>query len=84
MAIQYEINMFETDPNDASKTFVTFIVKNDADKMFVISKSVTTGSNTDAQICTAAQAAAQTEIDTWVSNQTNLGKKWNPDTSTIE
>ena len=76
--------MFETDPQDASKTFVTFIVKNDADKMFVISKSVTTGSNTDAQICTAAQAAAQTEIDTWVSNQTNLGKKWNPDTSTIE
>ena len=84
MAIQYEINMFETDPQDASKTFITFIVTNENDKTFVISKSVTTGSNTDAQICTAAQAAAQTEIDTWVSNQTNLGKKWNPDTSTIE
>ena len=84
MAIQYEINMFETDPQDASKTFITFIVTNEDDKTFVISKSVTTGSNTDVQICTAAQAAAQTEIDTWVSNQTNLGKKWNPDTSSIE
>ena len=84
MAIQYEINMFETDPQDASKTFITFIVTNENDKTFVISKSVTTGSNTDVQLCTAAQAAAQTEIDTWASNQTNLGKKWNPDTSAIE
>jgi len=84
MAIQYEINMFETDPQDASKTFITFIVTNENDKTFVISKSVTTGSNTDVQLCTAAQAAAQTEIDTWVSNQANLGKKWNPDTSKIE
>ena len=84
MAIQYEINMFETDPQDASKTFVTFIVKDDADKMFVISKSVTTGSNTDAQICTAAQAAAQSEIDAWVAQQSVIGKKWNPDTSSIE
>ena len=84
MAIQYKINMFETDPNDASKTFITFIVTNEDDKTFVISKSVTTGSNTDAQLCTAAQAASQTQIDAWVSNQTNLGKKWNPDTSSIE
>ena len=84
MAIQYEINMFETDPNDASKTFITFIVTDEDDKTFVISKSVTTGSNTDAQLCTAAQAAAQTQIDAWVSNQANLGKKWNPDTGSIE
>tara|TARA_R110002167_G_scaffold163318_1_gene360163 strand:+ start:1265 stop:1519 length:255 start_codon:yes stop_codon:yes gene_type:complete len=84
MAIQYEINMFETDPQDASKTFVTFIVKDDADKMFVISKSVTTGSNTDAQICTAAQAAAQSEIDNHFAQAANIGKKWNPDTEAIE
>jgi hypothetical protein len=40
MALKYEINMFETDPNDASKTFVTLLVKDDAGHSFAISKSV--------------------------------------------
>ena len=84
MALKYEINMFETDPNDASKTFVTLVVTTEAGKSFVISKSVTTGSNTDAQIIKAAQTAAQSEIDTWVSQVSNIGKTWNPDTESIE
>ena len=84
MALKYEINMFETDPNDASKTFVTLVVTTEAGKSFAISKSVTTGSNTDAQIIRAAQTAAQSEIDTWVSQTSNIGKVWNPDTESIE
>ena len=76
--------MFETDPDDNSKTFVTLIVTTETGKSFVISKSVTTGSNTDAQIIKAAQTAAQSEIDTWVSQTSNVGKVWNPDTESIE
>ena len=84
MALKYEINMFETDPNDASKTFVTLVVTTDGEKSFAISKSVTTGSNTDAQIVKAAQTAAQSEIDAWASQVSNIGKIWNPDTESIE
>tara|TARA_Y100000361_G_C11039884_1_gene279329 strand:- start:5 stop:259 length:255 start_codon:yes stop_codon:yes gene_type:complete len=84
MALKYEINMFETDPDDASKTFVTLVVTTEAGKSLAISKSVTTGSNTDAQIVKAAQTAAQSEIDTWVSQIANIGKVWNPDTESIE
>ena len=83
MALKYEINMFETDPDDASKTFVTLVVTTDGGKSFVISKSVTTGSNTDAQIVKAAQTAAQSEINTWESQVANIGKVWNPDTEEI-
>tara|TARA_B100000902_G_scaffold306141_1_gene294706 strand:+ start:212 stop:466 length:255 start_codon:yes stop_codon:yes gene_type:complete len=84
MALKYEINMFETDPDDASKTFVTLVVTTEVGKSLAISKSVTTGSNTDAQIIKAAQTAAQSEIDTWVSQVSNIGKTWNPDTESIE
>jgi hypothetical protein len=84
MALKYKINMFETDPQDTSKTFVTLIVADDAAHTFVVSKSVTTGSNTDAQIIKAVQAAAQTEIDTHFDLASNIGKTWNPDSETIE
>ena len=84
MALKYEINMFETDSSDASKTFVTFVVKNDKEQTFVVSRSVTTASKTDEQICTEAQAAAQSEIDTWASQVANIVKTWNPDTNKIE
>ena len=84
MALKYEINMFETDSSDASKTFVTLVVTDDAAHSFVISKSVTTGSNTDAQIIKAVQAAAQTEIDNHFAQAANIGKTWNPDTESIE
>ena len=84
MALKYEINMFETDSSDASKTFVTLVVTDDAAHSFVISKSVTTGSNTDAQIIKAAQTAAQTEIDNHFAKVANVGKSWNPDTESIE
>ncbi len=85
MTLKYTINTFETDPNDASKTLVTFVVDDDVTKQtFAISKSVTTASNSDAQLCTAAQSAAQSEINAWASNNANVGKVWNPDTESIE
>ena len=84
MALKYNINMFETDPDDATKTFVTLLVTADDGHAFGISKSVTTGSNTDAQIIKAAQTAAQTEIDNHFAKVANVGKSWNPDTESIE
>ena len=85
MALKYKINIFETDPEDASKTQVTLVVTDDAnDRVFAITKSVTTGSKTDAQIVKAAQAEAQSEIDTWKAQGDVAGKTWNPDTESIE
>ena len=84
MGLKYNINMFETDPDDATKTFVTLLVTDDDGHAFGISKSVTTGSNTDAQIIKAAQTAAQTEIDNHFAKVANVGKSWNPDTESIE
>jgi len=84
MALKYKINMFETDTEDASKTQVTLIVTDDDNNTFVITKKVTTGSNTDAQIVKAVQAAAQTEIDNHFAKFATVGKTWNPDTESIE
>jgi len=85
MATNYEINMFETDSVNSSKTMVTFKVTDTTNnKILVITKSVTTGSNTNAEICTAAQTAAQTEINAWVASNALIGKTWNPDTSEIK
>ena len=81
MATTYEINMFETDSVNSSKTMVTFKVTDTTNnKILVITKSVTTGSNTNAEICTAAQ----TEINAWVASNALIGKTWNPDTSEIK
>tara|TARA_R100001015_G_C4624344_1_gene182469 strand:+ start:1600 stop:1854 length:255 start_codon:yes stop_codon:yes gene_type:complete len=84
MALKYNINMFETDPDDASKTFVTLLVTDDLDHVFVISKSVTTGTKKDETIIKQAQAAAQTEIDNHFAKFATVGKTWNPDTESIE
>ena len=84
MTLKYSINMFETDPEEVSKTFVTLMVSDDDDHTFVISKSVTTGSKTDEQIIKAAQTAAQSEIDAHFAQAANVGKTWNPDSQTIE
>jgi len=84
MALTYKINIFETDPADASKTQVTLVVTDDTnDRVFAITKSVTTGSNTNAQIVKAAQTAAQSEINTWEAEGAVAGKTWNPDTEEI-
>ena len=41
MALQYKINMFETDGSDANKTLVSFIVEdNVSHEKFAISRSI--------------------------------------------
>ena len=84
MALKYQINMFETDPDDATKTFVTLLVTDDAGHAFGISKSITTGTKKDETIIKQAQAAAQAEIDNHFAQVANVGKMWNPDTESIE
>jgi len=85
MALQYKINMFETDGSDADKTFVTFIVEdNVSHEKFAISKSITTASKSNEVIVKEAQAAAQTEIDAWVASYAVVNKIWNPDTESFE
>ena len=85
MALTYTINMFETDHDDATKTMVTFVVNDESiDGPYVITKRITTGSNTNEQILALAQTEAQAEIDAWRASYDVLGKTWNPDTNTIE
>ena len=83
MAIIYKIKSFQTDPEDATKTLVGFTITNDKENILFIDKSVTTGSNTDAQLITAAQTAAQSEINAWTEEKEIVGKTWNPDTSEL-
>ena len=85
MSLTYKINMFETDHDDATKTMVTFVVSDESiDSPFVITKRITTGSNTNEQILALAQTEAQAETDAWVASYDDLGKTWNPDTNTLE
>ena len=52
--------------------------------VFIIDKRITTGSNSDEQLVTAAQAAGQAEIDEWAASFANVGKTWNPETNSFE
>mgnify|MGYP003142986688 CR=1 FL=1 len=84
MSLTYTIDKFETDPDDATKTLIGFRITDANGDIFIIDKRVTTGSNSDEQLVTAAQSAAQSEIDAWVSSNANVGKTWNPDTKSFE
>jgi hypothetical protein len=85
MALQYKINMFETDGSDANKTLVSFIVEdNVSHEKFAISRSITTASKSNEAIVKEAQAAAQTEIDAWAASYAVVNKIWNPDTEQFE
>ena len=83
MALDYKINIYETDPNDASKTYVTFIVTNEEKQAYACSTSITTGTKKPETILKQAQAALQSDIDTWAAS-VKVGKTWNPDTESIE
>ena len=84
MTITYKIKDYKTDPDDALKTMVGFIVTDEKGRQFLIDKKVTTGSNTKEQIITAAHTASQTEVNDWIAYEENIGKTWNPDTNTLE
>jgi len=84
MALDYKINLYETDPDDASKTFVTFIVTNEEKQTYACSTSITTGTKKAETILKQAQAALQSDIDAWAASIGKVGKTWNPDTEAIE
>jgi len=83
MSLDYKINIYETDPDDASKTYVTFIVTNEEKQAYACSTSITTGTKKPETILKQAQAALQSDIDTWAAS-VKVGKTWNPDTESIE
>ena len=84
MALTYQIDKYEVDSEDDTKTKVGFKVTNDSGNILIIDKSVTTGSNTAEQIVTAAQADAQDEINAWDTATAKVGKTWNPETNEFE
>tara|TARA_Y100001937_G_C7055804_1_gene301330 strand:- start:167 stop:421 length:255 start_codon:yes stop_codon:yes gene_type:complete len=84
MSLTYKIDKFQKDPDDATKTLVGFRITDEAGNVFIIDKRITTGSNSDEQLVTAAQAAGQAEIDEWAASFANVGKTWNPETNSFE
>ena len=84
MSLTYAIDKFEIDGEDATKTLIGFRITDANGDIFIIDKRVTTGSNSDEQLVTAAQSAAQSEIDAWVASRANVGKIWNPNTNSFQ
>ena len=86
MALEYNINIYETDEDDATKTMVTFMVKDKSltDNTFIITKRITTGSKTKEKILEEAHSQSQSEVNEWQETFTTVGKTWNPDKKSIE
>ena len=85
MALTYKIKTYEVEEGDSSKTRVGFTVTDDSDNTyFLIDKLITTASKTVDAISTEAYDACQTEVTAWVDSKSNLGKTFNPTTSTLE
>ena len=85
MALTHKINIYEVDPEDATKTMATFVVQNDGvGDSFVVTKRIVTASKTKEVILTEALAAAQAEIDAWVASLAVVGQIWNPTTNSID
>ena len=83
MALTYTIKNYEVDPQDDTKTYIGFSIKDEKGNVFLIDKKVTTGDKTQPQLLAAAQAAGQAEIDAWQKSKADLGKTWNPDTGEV-
>ena len=80
--MQVEIKNFE---NDGDNKFVGFYIRNDANALFVIDKRVPLASGkTDEQYVQEALALAKPEIDEWLTAQSVVGRKWNPQTNSFE
>lgn len=84
MSLTYTIDKFQTDPDDNNKTLVGLKITDSSGNVFIIDKRITTGSKTDEQLVTAAQAEGQAEIDEWAKSFAVVGKNWNPETNSFE
>ena len=85
MALIYKIKTYEVEQGDSSKTRVGFTVTDDSDNAeLLIDKLVTTASKSADAISKEAYDACQTEVTAWVDSRSNLGKTFNPATSSLE
>ncbi len=81
MTLTYKIKDFTA---NGDNVLVGFQITDDSDgNLFLIDKTVEKGSKTDNAIIEEAQTAAQSEIDDWVSEKTNIGKTWDPTSKTL-
>ena len=81
MTLTYKIKDFTA---NGDNVLVGFQITDDSDgNLFLIDKTVVKGSKTDNKIIEEAQAAAQTEIDDWVTQKMNIGKTWDPTSKTL-
>ena len=86
MAITYTIDKFEDVTVDrVAKKLVGLRLKDSEERTFIIDKWITiVAGKGDNEYVTEAQAEGQVEIDAWVTSFVNVGKTWNPDTSSME
>jgi len=81
MALTYKIKSWD---EDSGNVLVGFAVTDDSDdSVFIIDKSVTKGSKTDAVISQEAYTASQTEVNAWVASKSNVGKTFDPSNNTL-
>ena len=84
MDLDYNINIYEIDTNDSSKTLVTFLITDKStEKVLLVSKRITTGSKTREEILEEAYSESLPEVEEWQETLTVIGKTWKPDTNKI-
>ena len=85
MALIYNIDKFAVDGTDK---LVGFKVDSNGSILIIDKKVPIVEGKTAESYTSDALALAQAEIDAWVVDETarteNVGKVWNPDTSTLE
>ena len=66
MDLDYNINIYEIDTNDSSKTLVTFLITDKStEKVLLVSKRITTGSKTREEILEEAYSESLQDVDEW-------------------
>ena len=79
--MEYEVKTFET---EGSNKRVGFMVDNNGKKLAIDRLVEIVEGKTDESYVQDALAAAQSEIDSWASDASVVGRKWNPDTNSFE
>ena len=81
MALTYKIKSWD---EGSGNVLVGFAVTDDSDdSIFIIDKSVSKGSKTDAVISQEAYSSSKTEVNAWVASKSNVGKTFDPSNNTL-
>lgn len=78
--MEYEVKTFETEGDNKR---VGFIINNNGKKLAIDRLITIVDGKTDESYVQDALAAAQSEIDSWVSDTAIVGRKWNPETNSF-